>query len=189
MVACRWQSRAGPGCSFALQPCLRAPLLPGSPSGLVQARGTGQGLGRGLLPQGPRRPLPFLFLLIPTLFSPQSGRGKNAVSSEQGPRVTGGGSPSYMAPGVRDPLLRPRLHCPCPCLRLCPPGPIPYNLPRTIPEQPLRDRQPPGCPSLLQVCLYSQVSWPWPPLATASPQEEVFNSPTYLALLSAARKT
>ncbi|KAM5177354.1 myosin light chain kinase 2, skeletal/cardiac muscle isoform 1-T1 [Callospermophilus lateralis] len=56
-----------------------------------------------------------------------------------------------MAPGVRDPLLRPRLHCPYPCLRLCPLGPIPYNLPRTLPEQPLQDRQPPGCPSLLQL--------------------------------------
>ena len=31
------------------------------------------------------------------------------MSSERGPRVTGGGSLSCMAPGVRDPLLRPRL--------------------------------------------------------------------------------
>ncbi|TEA32821.1 hypothetical protein DBR06_SOUSAS4210146, partial [Sousa chinensis] len=41
--------------------------------------------------------------------------------------------------------------CLCPCLRLCPPGPIPYNCPRTAPGQPLRDRQTPDCLSLLQL--------------------------------------
>uniref|UniRef100_M3Z2H4 Myosin light chain kinase 2, skeletal/cardiac muscle n=2 Tax=Mustela putorius furo TaxID=9669 RepID=M3Z2H4_MUSPF len=56
-----------------------------------------------------------------------------------------------MAPGVRDPLLRPRLPCLHPCPRLCPPSPIPYNCPRSAPGQPLQVRRPPGCPSLLQL--------------------------------------
>uniref|UniRef100_A0A667HJL8 Myosin light chain kinase 2, skeletal/cardiac muscle n=2 Tax=Lynx TaxID=13124 RepID=A0A667HJL8_LYNCA len=56
-----------------------------------------------------------------------------------------------MAPGVRDPLLRPRLPCPRPCLRLCPPSPIPYNCPRTASGQPLQVRRPSSCPSLLQL--------------------------------------
>lgn len=67
-----------------------------------------------------------------------SGRGKNAVSSERGPRVTGGGNPYCMAPGVKEPPLSLRLHCPRPCLRLYPPGPIPYNHPRIAPEKPLK---------------------------------------------------
>ncbi|KAI5934309.1 Myosin light chain kinase 2, skeletal/cardiac muscle [Manis javanica] len=56
-----------------------------------------------------------------------------------------------MAPGVRDPLLRPRLPCLRPCLRLCPPRPVPYNCPRTAPGWLLQDRRPPGHPSLPQL--------------------------------------
>lgn len=111
--------RAGawPEHSLALQPCLRA-----SSSILFQVRDTRQGLGEGCSPGAPGAPSCFLFLLVPTLLSPRLVHRKNAVSSEWGPRVTGGGSQSCMAPGVRDPLPRPRLLCLHPCLRLCPPG-------------------------------------------------------------------
>lgn len=104
------RARAQSGHNLALQPCLRSPLLPGPSLILFKPRH-----GKRLLPRapGPQVPPPFSLLLVPTPLppTPPSVRGKNAVSSEWGPRVTGGGSPSCMAPGVRDPLLRPRLPC------------------------------------------------------------------------------
>lgn len=154
------RARARPEHSLVLQPRPRPPGVPGPLPDPVQAGDTRQGLGKGCSLRAPDAPLPFLFLLLPTLLSPQSVCGKNAVSSERGPRVTGGGSPSCMAPGVRDPLLRPRLPCPRPCLRLCPPSPIPYNCPRTASGQPLQVRRPSSCPSLLQVPFSPQSAGP-----------------------------
>lgn len=173
------RARAWPEHSLALQPCLRAPS-----SILSQIRDTRQGLGEGCSPGAPGAPSCFLFLLVPTPLSPGSVHGKNAVSSEWGPRVTGGGSPSCMAPGVRDPLPRPRLLCLHPCLRLCPPGPG-----LTTAQDGSRAaavRQTPGHPSPLQVPLS-------PPPAglclLSARQEEASSSPTHLSLLSAAGKT
>lgn len=148
MQVCRARARAEH--SLALQPCPGAPLVPGPLPGQVQASDTGQGLGKGCSLGGLVAPSFFSSCLFQHYSPPRSVCGKNAVSSERGPRVTGGGSPSCMAPGVRDPLLRPRLPCPRPCLRLCPPSPIPYNCPRSTPGQPLQVRRPSGCPSLLQ---------------------------------------
>lgn len=160
-VARRWaEPRAGLSialsCSPARQPLgRRAPFLtPG------RAGDTRRGLGKGCSLRAPDAPSLFSSCSVPTLLYPQSVCGKNAVSSERGPRVTGGGSPSRMAPGVRDPLLRPRLPCPRPCLRLCPPSPVPYNCPRTASGQPLQVRRPSSCPSRLQVPFSPQSAGP-----------------------------
>lgn len=153
------RARAQPGPSLARQPCLRAPLLPGPSLVLFKPRPR-----QRLLPGGPRCPLPFLFLLVPTPLSPHSVHGKNAVSSEQGPRVTGGGSPSCMAPGVREPLLRPRLPCPRPCLRLCPPA-SPLQLPQDCNWAAAAKQTATRLPLSAPGTSLPSFSWLWPPLS------------------------
>ena len=76
--------------------------------------------------------------------------------------------------------------CLCPCLRLCPPGPIPYNCPRTAPGQPLRDRQTHQIASLYSRCLS-----PLSQLALASSQPDRRRNPavrhTFLFFLQLER--
>lgn len=158
----------GPGHSLALQPAKGPSSY--SPYPYPNHRGCPARPSHSLFPRA-QVPPPFFFLMVPKLFYPMAGCGKNAVSSERGPRVTGGGNPHSMAPGVKDPPLSLRLHCPRPCLRLCPPGPIPYNHPRIAPEQRLQSaghHVAPLCPGTPLL----PVVWPWPSLSKTGEEGE-----------------
>lgn len=104
----------------------RAPLLI-APTLIPKTGDARQGLATVCSPVPP----PFFFLMVPMLFYPMSGRGKNAVSSERGPRVTGGGNPHSMAPGVKDPPQSP--------------PPLPTPLPPPLPTGPNPLQPPQDC--------------------------------------------